>query len=191
MGIVSALKSTYKSLVQEGTIIGSYKDNPIFTKSSTSITSDNAALINISETLVAGTEKTLLTVRNRATFNSNPNIRSISMATLTLSTSGNKAVIFTIYKNASTGGTFADWNTLNSRVEVNTTATKSITTSTIAGITKIDEEVGNTIVAKEATERINLLEGDITITLKANETFTITAESSQVSDIKMSLRIKE
>lgn len=192
MSYSDVLFNTYKALVSSGSLFGCKVSKPLFTKSSESVSVDNASLIDVENiTLSAGAEKVLLTIRNRATFSGMTNATKIKIATLTLKSDGTKPVMFKIYKNSSTGGTFNDWDATTSRVEVSTNTTLSTTTETIGTITKIINQIGSAILSKEEVQRVNLLDGDVVIDIKPNETITITAKSTNESIVSLITRIKE
>lgn len=188
----NVIANTYDVLVNSRRLFGARKSKPLFVKSSESVSVNDASLINIdSIALTAGVEKVLLTIRNRATFDGITNAISIKLATLTFQTDGTKAVSFKIYKNSTTAGTFNYWNEAASRIEVSTNTTLATTTETVGTITKIINEIGSTILAKEDVQRFNLLEGDVIIDLKPNETITFTAKSVNTSNVSLITRIKE
>jgi len=192
MAFMQGLLDTYKGLDIQGILRGSRKSKPIYTESNSSLSVDNASLIEINNfPLSANTESILLTIRNRANFGGNTNTTTIKIATLTLKTDGAKPVDFKIYKDSTIGGTFNYWDETNSRIEVNTNATLATTTETIGTITKIINQIGSTILSKEETQRINLLDGDIILDLKPSEEVTITAKSTNTSIISIVTRIKE
>lgn len=184
--------ASYNFLVSSGILIGALKTKPMYTVSSNSVTVEDATLIELDNLPIgANTETVLLTIRNRATFDGNTNALNIKLATLTFGTSGNKDVKFKLYGNSITGGTFYEWDTLNSRVEVSTDTTLNTTTIIIGTITRIVNQIGLALLSKEDSQRYNLLDGDIIFTIKPNESITITATSTNSSLVSLITRIKE
>lgn len=174
----STIVKTYKYLVNQAIMLGSSIDNPLITKNA-SQSLDNAYIMNISKTVL--TEAIIFTIKNTDEY------KKIKFKTFTFATDGNKSVEFKLYLNGSTGGTFESWSG-DSVAEVSTTATLSLTTSTIGGITKIDEQIGGTILAKIANDRIDLSGGDVEISLNQNETLTVTAQSTNSNETKTLVR---
>lgn len=154
--------------------------------------SDKTPLIQRDEVLIpAGVETVLLSVRNRETFQGKRNSIRVRYGTLTLVTDGNKSVRFKVYINGVTGGTWGFYDEELSVTEVSTTTTLSLTSTTIDGVTKINEQIGSTALAKSDRTRINLFDSDIVISALPTDTITITAESSSSSYIDIQLRMIE
>lgn len=190
--MIKGFFDTYLALVKSGQLLGSKKSLPLFTQSSSVVPVDNASLIDIgTKTIASNTETILLTIKNKETFNGKTNTTIVSVSTLTLNSDGNKRVVIKLYKNGVTGGTYSDWNTSDSLLELSTDNNLALTTTTVAGITKINEQVGGTLLAKQEKERINFIDTDVCFCMQPGEILTITAESTQSNEIDMQIRIKE
>lgn len=139
-------------------------------------------------TIAGSTETVLVSLRNKSTFAGKPNTVRIRYGTLTITSDGTKSVRFRVYLNGVTGGTWADYDTDLSVTEVSTSTTLNTTTSVIDGITKVNEQIGSTVLGKVDRDRINLFSSDIVIAANPSDIITITAESSNSSDIDIQLR---
>ena len=174
----SLLVKTYKYLVNNSIMLGSSMIKPLYTKHTAQSLTD-AYLINVSKTV--STEAIVFTVKNDDTY------KTIKFKTLTFATDGNKSVKFALYKNGVTGGTFASWGG-DSIATFGTTSTLAVTTTTVDGITKVEERVGGTILSKIDSLRIDLSDGDVEIDVKPGETLTFTAKSASSNEITVLAR---
>lgn len=122
-------------------------------------------------------ELNVLTIRNKATYQSVVNAVQVQPDFIALATDGAKSVIFRLYRNATLGGSpsYADVRTNNSVVDWDTVGTTVSNGVLLAAIP----------VAKVANAQINLAE--LNIILSPGDTLTITAESSSSNDAEASV----
>jgi len=154
--------------------------------------SDKAPLIERDGvTIPSNTETVLLSIRNRDIFQGKPNSIRSRYGTLTLVTDGNKSVKFKVYLNGVTGGTWDFYDEPLSVTEVSTTTSLNLTSTTVGGILKINEQVGSTALGKADSVRLNLFDSDVVIAAYPNDTITITAQSQNTSEIDIQLRLIE
>lgn len=126
-----------------------------------------------SVTLTAGVETLIAVFRSKATYQGKPNKVAAEAVYLGASTDGAKNVKFTLTKNATiTGGAWADVNTANSVMEVNTTATfASGTQEMIIPMLKAD------------TLALDLGAGHFHLELFPGETMTVSGLSASANDV--------
>lgn len=130
--------------------------------------------------LPGGTLTPIVSIRSKDTFQGKSNHVRARYATITLSTDGNKAVRFAVYKNATlTGAAFADQDAEASVVEVDTTAT---------GITPTLGATDGTVLGKVESRRISVIEERVVIAAYPGETLTLAAESQSTSELNVFLR---
>lgn len=149
---------------------------------------DKTPLVERDAVVVGSTEKVLISLRNKLDFAGKPNTVRIRYGTLTITSDGTKSVKFKVYLNGVTGGTWADYDTNLSVTELSTTTTLNLTTVAIDGITKINEQIGSTVLGRVDRDRINLFDSDIVISANAGDTITITGQSQNNSDVDIQLR---
>lgn len=142
----------------------------------------SAPYLDSNVTISAATETILVSIKNIGTY-------TVRVGTLSFSTDGNKAVKIRIYRNALTNGTFVLHPNCKCGA-ISTNGTLNYTMDTSTGISIRLEQHWGTVLAKVDTLRLNILDNDIPIILNPNDIITITAESSNSSDIGFSLRFK-
>jgi len=148
--------------------------------------SDRLQVFETSKSITGGVLTPIISWRSKTTLTADMgsltnHVRS-KLGTFTASTDGTKSVRWRLFIDGSlTGDVFADVDSHDSVLEVDTTAT-AITGGTL---------VGGTIMGKVDSQRINLLAGDVPITILAGQTLTIAAISTNASDIELFTRTKE
>ena len=143
---------------------------------------DRKQIVTIEEkTISANADVPIITLKNKTTFQGKTNHVRVRYGTLSIFTDGNKPVIFKVFKNGTlTGENFNDKNPATSVVEYDVDAT-AYTPST--------DPVGGVVMGKVDTTRINLLgKDDVVLAAYPGETITLTARSSNSSDITMFFR---
>ncbi len=130
-------------------------------------------------TLVAATETPLLTIRALPTLNSIINRIEAILLHWSVVSEGNKPVTYRIYKNATIdSGDFTNHETGVSVIEI----------STNSAITGGDLEIG-TATAKSGSKDIDL--EHLRMDLHKNNSYTITAESANASDVSTIITWRE
>lgn len=180
----NVLTATYVYLVNNGQLLGSKIESALFVKNA-SQPLKNAFVLDIPKTIPTG-ESIIFSIKNTDQF------KKIKFTTFTFNTDGTKPVKFNLYKNGVSSATFATWGVnaygLSSIAEVATDGSLALNTSSIQGISKIAEQIGGTILSKESDKRINTSSSDVEVSLQQNEILTITASTSNNSDIDVLVR---
>lgn len=177
------LTNTYNYLKNNNILLGSNDLNPLITSEKT-VNAKDAYFLDNSVNISANTETVLLSIKNPSAN------KRIITKTLEFTSEGNKSVLIRLYINNILTGTFESWDN-DGVAEISTNATISKTTSIIAGVTKIDEKIGGTTLAKEDEERFNLISGDISLILQPDDVLTFTAFSENTSNVGFQLRWEE
>jgi hypothetical protein len=167
MSSFNVWKDIYNRLRNAKLLLGSDNIVPMITKAR-GVTTDEASLLVRKSISISTTETILVSLKNQSAN------RTIVLSTLTLHDLGNKSMDIAIYKNGITGATFNQW-CINKIGHIATDGTLNLTSNTVSGITKIEEQVDSNILAKDEKERINLHDGDIQIEASPNDIITITA----------------
>lgn len=126
------------------------------------------------------TRANILTIRNKATFNSKQNKISIKLSFVTFASDGNKIAIFNFWRNATLGGTpeYIDIDSNNSIVDYDISGT-----TVTNGINE-----GNFTLGKIDSKAIPLEE--LEIILFPGDIFTISGESSTASELAAALKME-
>ncbi len=180
--LVQSLEDTYKILKKKLILLGSGNTTPLYTTGA-GVGAKDAFLLDHLVDITASTETTLITLKNTSTS------KTLNLSTLTLLTEGNKPVEIKVYTNNINTATFEAWGD-GSDAEIATNTVLTLTSSIIAGVTKVDNQVGSTLLAKEDKLRLNF-DGDVYFSIKENETITITATSSNTSAVNIQIRWTE
>ena len=135
----------------------------------------------LSKSVPASTAFTpLISAKNPTTYLGKVNHIRARYGTASLACDGTKDVEIIVIKNATlTGAAFAPKNIAVSPIEIDTAAT-----AMTGGI-----DIGNQILAKSSTTRINLIQGDAILAVYPGETITIAARSTGNSVVSASLRV--
>lgn len=122
----------------------------------------------------------LVSARNPTTYYGKPNHIRARYGTASLACDGTKDVEIIVIKNATlAGAAFSPKNIAVSPIEIDTAAT-----AMTGGV-----DIGNQILAKSSTTRINLIQGDAILAVYPGETITIAARSTGNSVVSASLRV--
>lgn len=132
---------------------------------------------------IIGSNIPLISIRNNPTFQGKKNRVKLTLGTFTPISDGNKSVEFDVYKTGTlTGGAWIARDPDNSTVDYNNTATSFVPTS---------ELVGGTGLAKVDRDRINLIEGDVVISVYPGEEMHVVANSLNSNDVILYFRWSE
>lgn len=130
---------------------------------------------------VSGTNVPIMSIRNNATFQGVTNHVRVRIGTFTVSTDGNKAVEFDVYKGGTlTGGVWTAYDSVNSVCDYNNTATSFTPATPLPS--------GGTVLGKIDRDRINLIDGDVVIPLYAGEEIHIVATTPTANDVILYFR---
>ncbi len=122
----------------------------------------------------------ILSIRNASTFQGRENNVKVRIGTFTGVTDGKKSLQYDIYKEGTlTGGAWIDKDPLNSVVSYNNTAISFIPTGDI---------VGGTGLAKVDRDRINLVKGDVILSIYPGEELHILGSSTDNDDSQLYFR---
>lgn len=121
----------------------------------------------------------ILTLKNKTTFNSQPNYKKVVYATVSLAVDGTKPVYWQVIKNGTlTGASYVDQDTANSIAQYDVSAT----------VISAGSLVGGVVLGKTDSTRINLLDGDIVLRISPGETITLAAKSANATVVDLFLR---
>lgn len=132
--------------------------------------------------LSAGTDTPIIIFHNKLTYQGVANRIDDQLLRVGVGVEGNKPVTITLYKLKviPTGGTWSDVDTMNSNMEVNTTATIDLTNAEIL----MAWELGKSASTNDSVYDLNLL-------LFPDEYATFTYTSTGISDVNLSNRWSE
>jgi len=132
---------------------------------------------------VNSTNIPIISLRNVATFQGRENHVKARIGTFTGITDGRKTLQYDIYKLGTlTGGAWLDKDPINSVIQYNNTSTSFI---------PIGELVGGTGLAKIDRDRINLVSGDVIVSIYPGEELHVVAASTDNDDSTLYLRTLE
>lgn len=122
----------------------------------------------------------VISLRNNATFQGKVNHVRVRYGTVALAVDGTKPVTWEVFKNGTlTGEVWTPKNTETSTIDYDITAT---------AYTPSQDAIGGTIMGKLSTVRINLFEGDVILSVYPGETITLTARSSNNTEVSTFFR---
>ncbi len=122
----------------------------------------------------------IISLRNNATFQGKTNHVRIRYGTVSLFTDGNKPVLWKVFKNGVLAG--ESWVSKNPETSV---ADYDISATSY---TPSSEPIGGTLMGKIDTARINLFTGDVVLAAYPGEEITLTARSSNQSEVSLFFR---
>ena len=129
---------------------------------------------------INGVNIPVISLRNKATFQGRENNVKIRLGTFTPISDGTKSVEFDVYKSGIlAGGVWIDQDSQNSVAEYNNTGTTFTPTGDI---------VGGTGLAKVDRDRINLVKGDVILSVYPSEEVHIVASSASANEVLLYLR---
>lgn len=117
----------------------------------------------------------VISLRNNPTFQGKVNHVRVRYGTVALAVDGTKPVVWEVFKNGTlVGEVWTPKNTVASTVDYDTSAT---------AYAPSQDTIGGTIMGKVSTIRINLFEGDVILSVYPGETITLTARSSNNTEV--------
>lgn len=141
----------------------------------------------------ANTETVLLSIRNKEEFAGKPNNLRLRYGTVTITSDGNKTVEFNVYLNGvrydPNVDEWGDYDANASITEMNLDAPLQLASrSIVAGLDKVNQQIGGTYLGKIDRDRINLFSRDVIIAANAGDIITFTALSSGATEVDFELR---
>lgn len=141
----------------------------------------------------SNTETVLVSIRCKEFFNGKPNNLRLRYGTVTITSDGTKPVEFNVYLNGvrydPNLDEWGDYDTEASISEINIDAPLQLTTRTIvAGLDKVNQQIGGTYLGKIDRDRINLFSTDVIIGANPADIITFSAFCPNATEVNFELR---